>query len=45
MNMITLLISRDSTNEYECVADNDVPPTVSKKIFLNVRCKFNLFYY
>ncbi len=31
--------SKDAPSEFECVADNAVPPTVSKKIFLNIQCK------
>lgn len=38
MNAIKLVIRRDSANDYECVADNGVSPTVSKRIYLNIRC-------
>ncbi|CAF0856230.1 unnamed protein product [Brachionus calyciflorus] len=36
-NKINLLIHKESPNEYECVADNSIPPTVSKKIYLNIQ--------
>ncbi len=38
---INLYIHKDSPSEFECVADNSIPPTVSKKIFLNIQCKFD----
>lgn len=36
---INIHVNKDSASEYECVADNSIPPTVSKKIFLNIQCK------
>jgi hypothetical protein len=35
---IDLLINYNSTNEYECVADNGIQPILSKKIYLNIKC-------
>jgi hypothetical protein len=37
---ISFYIHKDSSSEYECVADNSIPPTVSKKIYLNIQCNF-----
>jgi len=34
---ISFYIHKDSSSEYECVADNSIPPTVSKKIYLNIQ--------
>lgn len=36
---INLTIDYNSTNEYECVADNGIQPVISKKIYLNIKCK------
>ncbi len=36
---INLFIHKDSASIYECVADNSIPPTVSKKIYLNIQRK------
>lgn len=36
---IDIFINPDSPNEYECVADNSIPPIISKKIYLNIQCK------
>lgn len=41
MKTIYMSIHKDSASEYECVADNSIPPTVSKKIFLNIQCILN----
>ena len=30
---------------YLCIASNDVPPTVSKRITLNVNCEFESKYF
>ena len=38
---INLYIHKDSPSEFECVADNSIPPTVSKKIYLNIQRKFS----
>lgn len=35
---INLYIHKESPSEYECVADNSIPPIISKKIFLNIQC-------
>ena len=32
-------ISREQMGAYLCIARNDVPPTVSKRISLNVNCE------
>ena len=40
---INLFIHKDSANVYECVADNSIPPTISKKIYLNIQRNY-LFY-
>lgn len=37
MKTIHLYIHKDSPSEFECVADNSIPPTVSKKIYLNIQ--------
>ena len=34
---INLFIHKDSASVYECVADNSIPPTISKKIYLNIQ--------
>jgi hypothetical protein len=39
LKTISPYIHKDTANEYECVADNSIPPTVSKKIILNIQCK------
>lgn len=36
---IELFIEKNTPNELECVADNAIPPTVSKKIYLNIQRK------
>ena len=33
-------VSRQGMGAYLCIASNDVPPTVSKRISLNVNCKY-----
>ena len=33
-------VSRRQMGAYLCIASNDVPPAVSKRVFLNVHCKY-----
>lgn len=33
-------VSRSEMGTYLCIASNGVPPTISKRITLNVHCKF-----
>lgn len=33
-------ISRTEMGAYMCIASNGVPPTISKRIIVNVHCKF-----
>ena len=39
LKTLNIHIHKDSPSEFECVADNSIPPTISKKIFLNIQCK------
>ena len=32
-------VQRDQMGAYLCIASNDVPPAVSKRVILNVNCK------
>ena len=32
-------IRKEEAGSYLCIASNDVPPTVSKRIYLHVQCK------
>ena len=34
---IQFFIHKESPSEYECIADNSIPPIISKKIFLNIQ--------
>lgn len=36
-------IDRKSMGAYLCIAANDVPPAVSKRVFLNVQCEILIF--
>lgn len=39
---LTLLhVNRKQMGTYLCIASNDVPPAVSKRITLNINCKYN----
>ena len=33
-------VQRDQMGAYLCIASNDVPPAVSKRVILNVNCKY-----
>ena len=33
-------VKRDQMGAYLCIASNDVPPAVSKRVILNVNCKY-----
>ena len=35
-------VSRNQMGAYLCIASNDVPPAVSKRVILNVNCKYNI---
>ena len=35
-------VRREDMGAYLCIATNDVPPTVSQRIYLHVQCKNNL---
>lgn len=34
-------ISRNDMGAYLCIATNGVPPAISKRITINVHCKYN----
>ena len=34
-------VRREDMGAYLCIASNDVPPTVSKRIYLHVQCRKN----
>ena len=36
-------VSRTEMGAYLCIAQNKVPPSISKRIILNVECKYILF--
>ena len=36
-------VSRTEMGAYLCIAQNKVPPSISKRIILNVECKYNVF--
>jgi hypothetical protein len=38
-------ISRTDSGAYLCIASNGVPPSVSKRITLDVECKFCFFFF
>lgn len=37
-------VDRRQMGAYLCIASNDVPPAVSKRIVLHVNCKYNSLY-
>ena len=39
-NLTIARVTRAQMGAYLCIASNDVPPTVSKRISLNVNCKY-----
>lgn len=41
-NLYFWRLERKQMGAYLCIASNDVPPAVSKRIALNVNCKFSL---
>ena len=43
-NLSISRVSRAQMGAYLCIASNDVPPTVSKRISLNVNCNYHLFH-
>ena len=38
-------VSRTEMGAYLCIAQNSVPPSISKRIILNVECKLQSLYY
>jgi len=34
-------VQRKQMGAYLCIAVNDVPPAVSKRVYLNVHCKYS----
>lgn len=43
-NLTLLKLDRKQMGAYLCIASNDVPPAVSKRITLNVNCEFKCLY-
>ena len=42
--LVLQFVSRSHMGAYLCIASNGVPPSVSKRITLEVECKFNLIF-
>ena len=38
-------VSRTEMGAYLCIAQNSVPPSISKRIILNVECKSQIVYH
>ena len=38
-DLVMRKVSRNQMGAYLCIASNDVPPAVSKRVILNVNCK------
>ena len=42
---VFLKVRREDMGAYLCIASNDVPPAVSKRVYLMVQCEFLLTMY
>ena len=41
-DLVMRKVSGNQMGAYLCIASNDVPPAVSKRVILNVNCEYNI---